>query len=291
DMGLSAFFVANADREARYVYFSSSITDILGYDPSELIGKSAYMIFHPDEIPFLREIHYRTVTEQSAACVAYMRQLHRDGYFVECCCHSSFVYGLSVGVVTRAEDGPKTIQQALTAQEVIEVSPSSQGRFSVRRLTNQHTARTSPQSTTLAPAPPESEWVLPPPRPRSFFLLDRFTDTARVMYVSNEVIVNANSLKNQPFYSIVRPSDRQLVQQYIEAAKAWSPVVQSGERSGGYGYCSFSVLKIPDLPPQGEQMPQGTDETERSMPGQGFIPVEGIFTACSDGLICMIDRK
>lgn len=26
------------------------------------------------------------------------------------------------------------------------------------------------------------------------------------------------------------------------------------------------------------------------MPGQEFIPVEGIFTACSDGVTCVIDR-
>lgn len=37
-------------------------------------------------------------------------------------------------------------------------------------------------------------------------------------------------------------------------------------------------------------MPQGTDETERMMPGQGFILVKGIFTAGSDGVICVIER-
>lgn len=37
-------------------------------------------------------------------------------------------------------------------------------------------------------------------------------------------------------------------------------------------------------------MPQGTDGTERMMPGQGFILVEGIFAAGSDGVICVIER-
>lgn len=110
-------------------------------------------------------------------------------------------------------------------------------------------------------------------------------------------------------------------------------MVYSEGRSGGHGYCRFSVLKvgrptliergpstdrsrrsplfhsstfatmirlrtapwiplgqIPDLPPHGELYPQGTDETERSMPGQEFIPVEAIFTASSDGLMCVISR-
>jgi hypothetical protein len=52
----------------------------------------------------------------------------------------------------------------------------------------------------------------------------------------------------------------------------------------------FSPPKIPDLPPHGELYPLGTDETERSMPGQEFIRVEGIFTASSDGLTCILTR-
>ena len=47
--------------------------------------------------------------------------------------------------------------------------------------------------------------------------------------------------------------------------------------------------QIPDLPPAGEIWPLGTDESERPLPGQEFIPVEGIFNACSDGVTCIID--
>lgn len=36
--------------------------------------------------------------------------------------------------------------------------------------------------------------------------------------------------------------------------------------------------------------PEGTDESERIMPGQEFISVEAIFTASSDGLTCVIER-
>jgi hypothetical protein len=50
-------------------------------------------------------------------------------------------------------------------------------------------------------------------------------------------------LWDKPFYSIIRPSDRTLVKQYIDTAKSWSPVIQNEKRSGGHGYCKFSVLK------------------------------------------------
>lgn len=50
------------------------------------------------------------------------------------------------------------------------------------------------------------------------------------------------------------------------------------------------IPQIPDLPPTTSMWPEGTDESERIMPGQEFIPVEAIFTASSDGLTCVIER-
>lgn len=51
-------------------------------------------------------------------------------------------------------------------------------------------------------------------------------------------------LKGQSLYSIIKPSDRPKVRQWIEAAKTWAPVVFDDERSGGHGYLNFSVLKV-----------------------------------------------
>lgn len=48
---------AQADEQAVMVYVSESIAEILGYEPQDLVGKTSYLIFHPDEIPLLREIH------------------------------------------------------------------------------------------------------------------------------------------------------------------------------------------------------------------------------------------
>ncbi|KAK1925446.1 hypothetical protein DB88DRAFT_194686 [Papiliotrema laurentii] len=296
-IGLSALIVTTGDETTVYKYVSDSITEILGYQPQDLIGRSAYEIFHPDEIPYLRDIHYYSLQEERCACVAYMRLMHRDGYFVECCVSYSTVFRETVAVYTRAENGPTTIQQALTARDVWEVSPGSQGgKWGVKRWTkSSSTSRpkltsSSSFSPPAEPLSPNSRWKLPPPHPRSFFIINRFTDTCRVIFASNEIISNTSKLRNQPFYSIIKPSDRTLVKQYIDTAKSWTPVIQNERRSGGYGYCRFSVLKIPDLPAHGETYPQGTDEQERMMPGQEFIPVEGIFSASSDGLLCIISR-
>ncbi|OCF54256.1 hypothetical protein L486_08170 [Kwoniella mangroviensis CBS 10435] len=295
ELGLSAWLSCSADQEARISYVSESMQEILGYTPNDLLGKSCYLIFHPDEIPMLREIHYQALTDEKTACVAYYRALHKDGYYVECCCSYSTVYNTSLALYTRAVDDERTLQQALTAREVIEVSSASQGKFAIKRWPSSSLAplASSPDSTSISLSPPpiDHPWPTPhKPSPRTFFILDRFTDKGRVMYVSNDVIINGSRLKNQPFYSIIRPSDRAHVRKYIESAKQSSPIMFNERRSGGHGYTRFHILKIPDLPPYGETWPQGTDESERSMPGQDFILVEGIFTASSDGLACIISK-
>ncbi|WVR06048.1 hypothetical protein IAU60_003076 [Kwoniella sp. DSM 27419] len=293
ELGLSAWLACSADPQARIAYVSESMSDILGYGPSDLMGKSLYLIFHPEETPMLRQIHYQALTDEKSACVAYFRVLHREGYYVECCCSYYTVYNMTLALYTRAVDGARTLQQALTAREVTEISPASQGRFAIKRWPPSTPLTSSPTSTSLAPPSPslDDPWPQPPkPSPRTFFILDRFTDTSRIMYASNDVIVNGSRLRNQPFYSLIRPSDRLHVRKYIEAAKQSSPIMFNEKRSGGHGYTSFHVLKIPDLPPSDETWPQGTDESERSMPGQEFILVEGIFTASSDGLTCIINK-
>jgi hypothetical protein len=84
-------------------------------------------------------------------------------------------------------------EHAITAREIFEISPASQGRFSITR---QGSAASSPSPPkTASPTPPPFHQLPPSSRtPRTFFLIDRFTNTARVMYVSNDVIVNGNTV-------------------------------------------------------------------------------------------------
>nr|ODN87473.1 hypothetical protein L203_03250 [Cryptococcus depauperatus CBS 7841] len=292
ELGLSAIVAVSADQEAKFQFVSESMQDILGYTSGDLIGKSCYLIFHPDEIPFLRHIHFSALVNEKTACVAYFRVLHREGYYVECCCSYYTVYNMSLALYTRAVDGQRTLQQALTAREVVEISPASKGRLLYKRRSASGAVSESSQSPELATLEETGKrWSIPrKPSPRTFYILDRFTDSSRVLYVSNDVVTNGSSLLNHSFYSIVKPSDRSHVRRYIEGAKQSTPVMFNEQQSGGHGYTTFHVLKIPDLPPAGEIWPQGTDDSERSIPGQGFIFVEGIFTASSDGLTCIISR-
>ncbi|RSH92957.1 hypothetical protein EHS25_008405 [Saitozyma podzolica] len=201
-------------------------------------------------------------------------------------------------MITRAEHGPMSIQMSRTAREVIEFRyvDGHLEYFVWPRPSESYPHIQPPAAVRVDRSKLEQPWELPPdPTPRTYFNIDRFTDTSRVVYASNDIIVHCPTTFNQPFYSVIRPSDRGVVRQYIEAAKEMSPVKNDDRRPGGYLYAQFHVLKasrrgIPDLPPKGEHYPQGTDESERLMPGQQFIPVEASFLAGSDGLMCIIER-
>ncbi|GMK56533.1 hypothetical protein CspeluHIS016_0303730 [Cutaneotrichosporon spelunceum] len=288
EFGLSSLFVLTGERNAVMVYVSDSISEILGYDPDDLVGKTSYLIFHPDEIPLLREIHYYALQHEKVGCIMYMRLLHQRGFYVDCAVTYSTVYDLTVGIVTRAINGPNIIRLAATAREVVEARGGVDG-VTMRRWSTPAGSRSPTASPLMRPyaddKPWEADWLRAPPSPRTFFLLDRFTDTARIMFVSNTLLVSAT--QGTSFYAIVRPQDRPRVRQWIDAAKLWAPIVYDEERTGGHGYLVFDVMKIPDFPPPNYAEPQGTEESVWSE-GQEFVRVEGIFTASSDGVAAII---
>ena len=78
--------LSNADLslDARLLYVSNSIGDILGYHPEEVVGKSCWEYFHPDEIPFAKAIHGRGVELDKAAVLNYCQIKSKDGTWVGC---------------------------------------------------------------------------------------------------------------------------------------------------------------------------------------------------------------
>lgn len=83
--------------DARILYVSTSIEDILGYTPQDVIGKSCWEYFHPDEIPFARAIHGRGVQLDKAAVLNYCQIKNKDGRWVGCECVFTIVHDVMIG--------------------------------------------------------------------------------------------------------------------------------------------------------------------------------------------------
>ncbi|UXX79708.1 PAS domain S-box protein [Reichenbachiella carrageenanivorans] len=68
--------------DGRYSYLSSSVKDLLGYEPEELIGVSLYDLIHPDLLDkFKTEVHSKSIDNQSFTGVE-SRLRKKDGTYV-----------------------------------------------------------------------------------------------------------------------------------------------------------------------------------------------------------------
>lgn len=82
--------------DCNILFASDSITDILGWRPEEVHGRSVFSYFHPDEVPFARSIHSRGILLDKAASLHYARIVTRDGQWASCECCFTVVHDVLV---------------------------------------------------------------------------------------------------------------------------------------------------------------------------------------------------
>jgi PAS domain S-box-containing protein len=74
DVGYRTFLTMHdLSPHATVLYASDSIDDVLGYEPEEVVGKSCFDYFHPEELPFARDIHGESIQFDNAAVLSYCR--------------------------------------------------------------------------------------------------------------------------------------------------------------------------------------------------------------------------
>ncbi|KAI0042403.1 hypothetical protein FA95DRAFT_1610236 [Auriscalpium vulgare] len=131
---LSFIGIVDFTENARWVFLTESVSDLLGYEPHELVGKPSLDLVHPDEFPSVKLLHYDTIRQDKAAVLAYLRLKHKDPYkgYVLCAISRTVAYNVLVGSVSFAAMGPKAMHNASTAQEVTIITPSATN-FEFRR--------------------------------------------------------------------------------------------------------------------------------------------------------------
>lgn len=76
-----ADMVSVHDRDGRYTYVSSAAVALLGYPPSELVGRSAYRLVHPHDLLTVRASHDQTLSSDAVETATY-RVRRADGRYV-----------------------------------------------------------------------------------------------------------------------------------------------------------------------------------------------------------------
>lgn len=94
--------------EANLLFASHSISEILGYQPHEVQGRSCFDYFHPDEVPYARKVHSRGILLDKAASLHYLRVRHRDGRWISCECCFTIVHDVLVACVSIYRRGAKS---------------------------------------------------------------------------------------------------------------------------------------------------------------------------------------
>ncbi|KAI8969926.1 hypothetical protein BDF20DRAFT_94665 [Mycotypha africana] len=69
--------------QAKFLFVSESVTEVLGFRPQELIGEDGYDLTHPDERDALSLIHSVNVKYERMSTITSYRSRHKDGHYVQ----------------------------------------------------------------------------------------------------------------------------------------------------------------------------------------------------------------
>jgi len=164
--------IHNLTPDANILFASDSILDILGYQPDEVRGKSAFEYFHPEEVPFARSIHSRGVLLDKAAVLHYARIVAKNGQWMSCECCFTVVHNVlvaSTSIYFRGERSERRARDAPQIRRIFSSSPRDPRYHMLEHL-----------SPKFKMPPMERE-------PRAALILNRFTRNLTIMYATDPV--------------------------------------------------------------------------------------------------------
>lgn len=104
--------------EARILYSSDSVIDILGYQPDELVNRSCWEFFPEDELPYAQSFHQKRVSMDKAAVLAYCRMKSKTGEWVGCECCFTIVYDVMIVCTSVYEKSERSDSELLESSVV-----------------------------------------------------------------------------------------------------------------------------------------------------------------------------
>ncbi|KAI9888075.1 MAG: hypothetical protein M1823_000010 [Watsoniomyces obsoletus] len=198
--------------DAHVLYVSNSITDILGYCPEDVVGKSCWDYFHPAEVPFARDVHGRGVDLDKAAVLSYCRIKDKDGRWVGCECVFTVVYDVLVASTSVYRRGMRSQKRAVDAPIVRRLFSSTpqDPRYHMLSLLS---AKFDQRSTDRNPH-----------EPRAAMFLNRFTRTLAIMYSTDALAtvlgLRPDEVQGKSFYECIQENCLADAVRCLESAKA-----------------------------------------------------------------------
>lgn len=209
-MDITFITIHDLTEDAHILYSSDSIVDILGHTPDEVLNRSAWDFFHPDEVPVAKKLHSRGVKLDKAAVLSYCRIKNRQGDWVGCECCFSIVYDVMVcctSVYRHGMESQKRATDAPLVRKLFSSSPQDPRYHMLSHLSSKFSLGPDQQSH----------------EPRAALFLNRFTRTLTVMHATSgiEQIIGITSsrMRGRSFYSCIAENCLHDAVKCLESAK------------------------------------------------------------------------
>ncbi|MBI5929619.1 MAG: PAS domain S-box protein [Chloroflexi bacterium] len=103
-----------------YLYVSPACTTLLGYEPSDLIGHSAYEFFHPDDVPVVATSHTTILTQPMIFTVQY-RIRRKDGQYIWFETTSKTIADEKTNIVTEIQAASRDITERKHMEQTLAI--------------------------------------------------------------------------------------------------------------------------------------------------------------------------
>ncbi|PSK60161.1 hypothetical protein B9Z65_1059 [Elsinoe australis] len=191
NFNLTFISIHDLSPDARILYSSESIVDVLGYTPDEVVNQSVWDFFPQDELPYAKQYHKHGIEMDQAAMLAYCRVMDRSGQWVGCECCFTVVYDVMVVCTSIYRSGLSSQKRALEAPLIRRMFSSSPRDPRYHMLS--HISHKFQQ--------PSKSYAH---EPRAALFLNRFTRTLTIMYATNgleDILgIPSHALQGKSFY-------------------------------------------------------------------------------------------
>lgn len=115
----STDMISRHSPDGHYLYVSPACQTLLGYEPEELVGHSAYEFFHPDDIDFISQSHQIVIEKFQTYTIAY-RIRRKDGSYIWFETISRTIRDLNTGAVLELQGASRDISARKEAEQALE---------------------------------------------------------------------------------------------------------------------------------------------------------------------------
>lgn len=216
--------IYDSTAEAKFVFVSESVTEVLGYKPEELIGQGGYSLIHPLELKAINLIHSINVKNQKMSSITAYRTKHKDGHYItiDSVVHYCYDSLVCTNFVVDSSDSVKHKMRFHSADERFIVQKD--GSIQLSGAWNDSQIRMKNLLQGKDPWTNKSHKERIQLEPRFCLFINRYTTQSTIVFATRmcEELVGLSQLDciGQSLYEYVARQDRESVKMQIEIAKA-----------------------------------------------------------------------